>query len=109
MPASISNFSKSDVKKLFNNVKKRLSASGLVFIAAPKSGATAKILVITSRKSGSAAKRNRIRRRLKSVFFEHKLFLKTFDIAVIVKKEGIDNSFKRLEQILTEFVNATNK
>lgn len=109
MPASISRFSRDEVKLFFNSVKKRLSTSGLTFMAAPKSGKSAKILVVTPRRAGSAAKRNRIRRRLKSLFFEKKQFLGAFDIAVIVKKEGISNSFKILNRLLSEFVNAIDK
>ena|SRR3990167_8969489 len=103
MFSSISRFSQSEVKKLFASVVKKANAKGLIFLASPKSLETSRILVVTSRKCGSAAKRNRIRRRIKAIFFEKQLFSGPLDIIVIVKKEGIESSFKDLQKSLISF------
>lgn len=109
MPPSISKFSRYEVNKLFNTVSKKKNIFGLTFLASPKSNSTARILVVTPKKCGCAAKRNRIRRRLKSLFLNNGFLEKEFDIAVIVRKEGIEKNYKELEQDLVEFVNAISK
>lgn len=60
-----------------------------------------RILVITSRKIGSAPKRNKIRRRLKSIFYENKLFALDYDCIVIVRQgSAINLEFYELKEIL---------
>lgn len=73
---------------------------------APRALSHGRILVVTSRKIGNAVKRNRVRRRIKALFYERNLFLSPFDWVVIVKKGGVDLSFKDLETILVSHMNA---
>jgi len=74
----------------------------LTLLVAPKSREVGRILVVTSRKVGNAVKRNRIRRRLKAIFYEEKLYDRGYDCIVIIKKAGIELDFDELKKIMTE-------
>jgi len=59
-----------------------------------------RILVVTPKKIGSSPQRNRIRRRLKAIFYEEKLFERGIDVIVFVKKKGIELTFNQLKKLL---------
>ncbi len=59
-----------------------------------------KILVITPKKIGSAPKRNLLKRRLKSIFYEEKLYTYPYNIAVLAKKGSTLLTFGLLKAIL---------
>lgn len=97
----ISRFKEHEVKELFKKAKRVLKHPGLDILCAPSEKKEfGRILVITSKKTGIAAKRNRIRRRLKSIFYNKKLYEKKIDCIIIIKKDGINLSFEQLEDLL---------
>ncbi len=77
-------------------------------MAAPRQKDFARILVIASAKTGSAPKRNLFKRRLKSIFYENKLFEQPDDIAVIARNGSLELSFDQLKKILTDAVTKNN-
>ncbi|MFA6066064.1 MAG: ribonuclease P protein component [Candidatus Babeliaceae bacterium] len=72
-------WSKREIQKLFRTSKRLLHHPGLDIKIAPRSGDIGRLLVVISRKVGSAPQRNLIRRRIKAIFYENKLFEKGFD------------------------------
>lgn len=97
----ISSFKKKEVDQIFKTSKKRIKKEGLEIILAPKILDFGRILVITSRKIGGAPKRNKIRRRLKSIYYEGKLFNFGYDCIVIVRQgSAINLEFVELKEIL---------
>ncbi len=58
-----------------------------------------RILVITSRKVGNAPMRNKIRRRIKSLFYEQSYYTGKYDCVVIIKKGGAHLSFAELKSL----------
>ncbi len=97
----ISSFKKKEVDQIFKASKKRIKKQGLEIILAPKILDFGRILVITSRKTGSAPKRNKVRRRLKSIFYEDKLFSLGYDCVIVVRQNfAINLSFLELKEIL---------
>jgi len=98
---NISNFSSQEVRTLFRKAKRVLRHPGLDVLCAPATLDFGRILVVTAKKVGSAPKRNLIRRRIKSIFYEQELYKKQVDIIVIIKKEGINLDFKQLKDILS--------
>lgn len=61
----------------------------------------ARLLLIVSRKTGSAAERNRFRRRIKALFYQEKLYNKGFDWIIFAKKDGVQANFAELKDIIT--------
>ncbi|OGB84295.1 ribonuclease P protein component [candidate division TM6 bacterium RIFCSPHIGHO2_12_FULL_32_22] len=102
-------FQKREVKEFFKKAKFRKKIKGLEILLAPSFLDYGRFLAITSRKAGNAPQRNLIRRRLKHIFFEDKLYEKSLDFIVIVSKEAINLNFQELKEILHEIVNIAKK
>ncbi len=77
-----------------------LKKDGIEIRLAPRSQDYGRLLIVIPKRSGKAAKRNQIRRRIKSIFYEEKLFELPFDWIIFVKKEGIGMSFEKLKEIM---------
>jgi len=93
-------FSEKEVSNLFKTARRALRHPGLDILCGPAAQKQGRILVITARATGTAPKRNLIRRRLKAIFFEEKLFERGFDCIVIIKKAGINLDFEQLKGLL---------
>jgi len=92
--------SKKAIDELFKKARRVIKHPGLHILIAPKAESFGHILIIASRKTGNAPERNKIRRRLKSIFYEDKLYEKGLDCIVIVKKEGTTMPFGELKELL---------
>lgn len=69
-----------------------------------------RLLVVSSKKTGKAVKRNLIRRRIKQIFVEEKLFKSNFISIIFPSKKLIDTNFLDLKKLLSEhFKQATSK
>jgi len=96
----ISSFNKNEVRQLFKKAKLVFRHPGLVVLCAPANKEFGRVLAVASKRIGKAHKRNLIKRRLKSIFYEEKLFKNQQDCIIIIKKEGIDLSFEQLKKIM---------
>jgi ribonuclease P protein component len=99
---SISSFTPQEVKKLFATARRVLRNPSLDILRAPKRLPKARILVITARRVGTAPQRNKIRRRLKSIFYEQGMVDGLYDCIVFIKPEGVNSSFEELTQFLLQ-------
>ncbi|MFH1643686.1 MAG: ribonuclease P protein component [bacterium] len=63
---------------------------------------TGKILIIISGKVGKAHERNQLRRRIKNIFYEQKLYAKPFISILITYKQALNLTFDQLKQFLVE-------
>ena len=106
--ASFTSFSKKEISQFFASAQRVLKHPGLTILMAPKSAATGRLLIVTPRKIGNAPKRNKIRRRLKALFYEEKLSEGSFDCACIMRKEGTILSFSELKDLLLKAVTRWN-
>ena len=61
-----------------------------------------KILIITSRKVVKAHKRNKLRRQIKSIFYEEKLFKKPVISILITYKQALNLTFEQLKEFLVK-------
>ena len=91
---------KKDIKALFLRAKRVLRNPGLDILLGPTPNPVGQLVVVTSRLVGNAPERNRVRRRLKAIFYEEKLAQQRYDCIVIVKKSGVNLSFAELKDIL---------
>lgn len=96
----LSTFNKKEVVTLLKKGKRVCKDVGLDIISAPATLEFGRILVITPRKAGNAPARNKIRRRLKALFYQKKLYERLTDICIIIKKPGITYTSDQLEQFL---------
>lgn len=97
---SLSKFTKKELDNIFSVPRKRIKISGLDFILAPRSLDFARVLVVTPKKLGAAPKRNKIRRQIKSIFYQEKLFEISYDCIIVVKKEAMQLKFQELKDIM---------
>ena len=91
---------KRDIKALFLSARRVLRQPGLDILLAPTTNSIGRLVVVTARLVGTAPERNKIRRRLKAIFYEERLFEKNFDCIIIVKKSGTELSFQDLKDIV---------
>ncbi len=97
---ALSRFTKAEIDLAFSKARRLLRHTGFDILAAPAQKEIGRILIIASRKIGNAPTRNKIRRRLKAIYFTHKLYQKGFDVIVLVKKAHQKLSFDEIEQAL---------
>ncbi|OGB84175.1 ribonuclease P protein component [candidate division TM6 bacterium RIFCSPHIGHO2_12_FULL_32_22] len=102
-------FEKREAKEFFRKARSRKKIKGLEILLAPNFLDYGRLLVITPRRAGNAPQRNLIRRRLKHIFFEDKLYEQPFDCVVIVSKDAINLTFQELKEILHEIINNAKK
>src|SRR4051794_37432617 len=93
----LSRFYKKEIDLLLSTARRKCRYQGLDIRLAPKGGECARILVITPRKSGNAPQRNKIRRRIKALFYEEKLYQGDQDWIIFVKKEAQQHDFQQLK------------
>ena len=97
----ISKFTKGEVDYLFQHARRIVRNQFCTILVAPRqSPEYARILIVLSRKVGTAPERNLIRRRIKAIFYEEKLFTHNVDCVVIVYKKMITLSFDQLKTLL---------
>ena len=101
--SNISVFAEYEVSEIMKKAKRALKHPGLDVLCHPAQTLDfGRILVVTSRKVGPAVKRNLIRRRLKAIFYENKLYEQKWDYICIIKKPGINLTFDQLKDILIQ-------
>jgi len=96
--------SKKELDKIFKKARRAIKTQELVILVAPARKDIGRILVIASRKVGKAHERNKIRRQMRSIFYEEALFKQGLDCIVIVKPGGIKLPFAKLKQLLIQAV-----
>lgn len=97
---SLSSFKKSEIKTLFKTACTKVSVPGITIKIAPQQGKLGRILIVTPKKMGNAPERNLMRRRLKSIFYEQKLFESSFDVLVFVTNPALSIPFSALQELL---------
>src|SRR5271155_3759331 len=96
---TLSRFEPIEVKTILKRGKRVLKTPTADIIVAPQGLEHGRILVITPRRIGKASKRNKIRRRIKALFYEQKFYERGIDCLAIIKKEGIATPFDELVTI----------
>jgi ribonuclease P protein component len=92
-------FEAAEVKTILKRGKRVLKTPTCDIIVTPKAHENGRVLVITPRRIGKASQRNKVRRRIKALFYEQKFYGRGVDCITIIKKEGIDTPFDELVSI----------
>jgi ribonuclease P protein component len=96
-------FSKREVDFAFQNAKLSSAILGLKLLEAPlfcPDKNVGKILIVIPRRVGKAPERNKIRRRIKAIFYEKQLFKKHVSSILLVYPQAKQLSFERLSTFL---------
>lgn len=91
-------FKRPEISQLFKQARRIYKSRELDVLSYPKSKAFARLLIITPKRIGNAPQRNKVKRRLRAIFYENQLFNGTTDLIAIVKKDGINLPFEELAQ-----------
>lgn len=98
----LSQFNKTEVQRAFKSARRVGRHPGLTILLSSKQHETGRVLIIASRKVGSAPERNLLRRQLKAIFYEEKLFERGFECIIILRKEAVGLSFTQLKELLLD-------
>jgi ribonuclease P protein component len=96
----LSKFTKREIDYLFKHARRVFRSPACTILLAPRQAEFGRVLIVTSRKVGNAPERNLIRRRIKSIFYEEKLYDHSFDCVIIAQKKMTDLSFDDLKDII---------
>lgn len=96
----LSKFTKREIEHLFKHARRFIKNSALTILLSPRQQDFSRVLIVTSRKVGNAPQRNLIRRRIKAIFYQEKLFEQFFDCVVISHKDMINLPFDQLKEYL---------
>jgi ribonuclease P protein component len=99
---NITNFKCKEITDLFKKVKCSFCSESFKILYGPRQRSFARVLVIASRKVGNAPARNQIKRRLRAVFYENRLYEKPYDFIVIIRAEACSLSFEALRALFME-------
>ena len=100
-------FKKLEIDYAFKNAKINSQVLGLKLLEAPllcsdsEEKRIGKILIVTPRKSGKSHERNKIRRQVKSIFYEEKLYENHIASILLVYKQAQKLTFDNLKTFLT--------
>jgi len=95
-------FSKKEVNNAFNKSKAIAQINGLKLLFNPISNFKyGKLLIITSRKTGKAHLRNKIRRQIKEIFYKNQLFNKQGTYIILIYSQALELTFNQLKEFLT--------
>ena len=97
----LSAFTQKEIRAIFRSAKRAYKGPGLDILVVPAALQYGRILVITPRKVGTAPERNRVRRRLKAIFYQEQLYNHKLDCFVIIKKPGIQFDHDELKSKLS--------
>lgn len=96
----ISQFSTSEINQIFKQAHRVAVQDELTILHSPRIKDYGRALLMVSKKVGNAPTRNKLRRQLKAIFYEEKLYDTKFDWVFILRKPAVKLSFDQLKNIL---------
>jgi ribonuclease P protein component len=106
----LTRFKRDEIAELFKNASVLFRSPHFLLLSAPAKQEYGRLLPVISKKIGSAPKRNQLRRRLKAIFYENRLFALQQDVVFIAKqKEATNLSFDDLRAILNREIKKVHR
>ena len=99
-PRLLTMFSKREIKNLFSNARAVFKSACITILKSPCIDYDfSRILVITPRKVGNAPERNKLKRRVKDIFYTKKMYEGKFNYIFLARKGAKEKSYKELKKI----------
>ena len=98
----LTQFNKKEIDYLFEHARCLYKDAALTLLCAPQQQSFGRALIITPRTIGNAPQRNKIRRQLKAIFYQEKLYEKGVDCAFIIRKPLLKKSFQELRALCVQ-------
>jgi ribonuclease P protein component len=95
-------FEQKEIKIAFQSATIKDQISGFKLLQAPTEAAFGKILIVTPRKMGNACKRNKIRRQVKNIFFQEKLYKNPISSILLTYPEATKLNFDQIKAFLVK-------
>lgn len=101
---ALTQLKRTEITQLFERVKRIGGNQALTLLATKSISSTGKLLLVVSRKVGNAPERNKIRRRLKHLFYEKEWYMLGHDFIIIVHKKGVICSYDTFFSYLKRYI-----
>ncbi len=99
---AITQFTKLEIDRLFKTARRVHKQPGITILNAPRQGEFGRILIVVPRKVGDAPTRNKLRRQIKSLFYENKMYEENLDWVAILRPEAKHLSFAQLQDLFVQ-------
>ena len=96
----ISKFSRQEIDQLWKKAHRVVKHDGLHILVAPQSGEFGRALLVIPKRVGNAPTRNKLRRQLKHIFYEQKLYEGGRDWIVLARPAATQLDFSQLQKLL---------
>jgi len=97
---ALTRFSKTEIDRAFASATRVVSRPQMTILASPRQGGFARILPVISRKVGNSPARNKLRRRLKAIFYEQRFYEGQHDLLVLTRPGAAEFGFDELQGLL---------
>jgi len=96
----ISSFTQKDIQELFKNTRLVVMQPPLLIRIGPAKKSVGRLLVVTPKAVGSAPIRNKLRRRLKSLFYQEKFYSLGKDCIILARQGAGELTYEQLHTLL---------
>jgi ribonuclease P protein component len=93
-------FTEQEIKELLAHARRTHRSPEMDILIAPACLDFGRLLVVTPARIGTAPQRNIFKRRIKSIFYQEKLFNLKFDCIVIAKLKATTLDFEQIKKAL---------
>lgn len=98
----ITQFRPDEIDSLWKKARRVITHDGLHLLKAPRSQELARILMVIPKRVGNAPMRNRLRRQIRHIFYETKLFEGDADWIVIARPGAHEIPFATLQDLFAQ-------
>jgi len=102
-------FNQKEVKRAFSHAKKKASIPGLKLLKSIAEGKYGKLLIVIPKKAGNAYERNKLKRQIKAIFYQEKLYEKATLHIIIVYKDAQELGFDGIKSFLVQKITQGEK